>query len=307
MHPHHPFDAPGAIDTRSPAAVAGAIDAMLGRRFRGWEGPLLHEAFDNVGRLYAGERHGYLRCDTPFHDLRHALESALAAARLVDGWEIGAAGARGSLGGDMALLAVVLALLHDVGFLRSDAERRVHGASFMAQHEARSIEFAERWLERTPLRPFAALARLIDATRVDSSIEALSGGETHRVVARIIATADVLAQLADRCYLEKCRDFLYAELVEAGMARGTGGRHANASYWSPEDLLGRTPQFIDRRVTSRLDTGLGGVHRLMRTHFGGDDPYAAAVAGNLAHLRAVLADARFDLLRRRPTAVFAED
>lgn len=304
MDLHRPFDALGAIDTRSAQEVAQAVQAILGPRLEGWDAAFLFEAFDNVARLYAGDREGFLRCDTPYHDLRHALETALAMARLVDGWESALARTRGSLGPDVALLAVILALMHDVGFLRRDHERHAHGASFTSQHEARGAQFAERYLERSPLRPLAPLARLIEATRLDSRMETFDGGEIHRVVARMLATADLVSQLADRFYIEKCRDFLYAEFVEAGLARGAHGRNAQAPYASPEDLLSRTPEFCERHVISRLDRELGGMNRLLRTHFGGSDPYADAIARNLGYLGGVIAVREFDRLRRRPAAIY---
>lgn len=307
MDPHRPFDALGAIDTRSPLKVAQAIQGILGGRIDGWDSAFLFEAFDNVERLYAGNREGFLPCDTPYHDLRHALETALAMARLVDGWEVSLASARGSLGADVALLAVILALMHDVGFLRRDSERHLNGASFTAQHEARGAQFVERYLERSPLRPLAPLARLIDATRLDSRMEAFDGGESHRVVARMLATSDLLSQVADRCYLEKCRDFLYAEFVEAGLARGPQGRNALAPYASPHELLARTPAFCERHVLSRLDADLAGMHRLMATHFGGRDPYGEAVTLNLGYLQEVIAQGEYDRLRRHPEAIFAPD
>src|SRR3989442_1616940 len=37
-------------------------------------------------------------------------------------------------------------------------------------------------------------------------------------VGHLLGTADMIAQMADRCYLEKCRDRLYAEFVLGGVA-----------------------------------------------------------------------------------------
>ena len=34
----------------------------------------------------------------------------------------------------------------------------------------------------------------------------------------LLGTADMIAQMADRCYLEKCRDRLYPEFVLGGVA-----------------------------------------------------------------------------------------
>ena len=36
-----------------------------------------------------------------------------------------------------------------------------------------------------------------------------------RRVGQMLGTADILAQMSDRCYLEKCRDRLYPEFVLA--------------------------------------------------------------------------------------------
>ena len=36
------------------------------------------------------------------------------------------------------------------------------------------------------------------------------------MVGHLLGTADMIAQIADRCYLEKCRDRLYAEFVLGG-------------------------------------------------------------------------------------------
>ena len=38
------------------------------------------------------------------------------------------------------------------------------------------------------------------------------------ICGHLIGTADMIAQMADRCYLEKCRDRLYKEFVLGGVA-----------------------------------------------------------------------------------------
>ena len=42
-----------------------------------------------------------------------------------------------------------------------------------------------------------------------------------RKLGQLLGTADMTAQMADRCYLEKCRDRLYPEFVLGGVALPT--------------------------------------------------------------------------------------
>ena len=41
---------------------------------------------------------------------------------------------------------------------------------------------------------------------------------TYRLLGNLLGSADIIAQMADRCYLEKCRDRLYPEFVTGGIA-----------------------------------------------------------------------------------------
>ena len=296
------------IDTADAGAVAAGIDAMLGEHYgRRWNGAFVQGAFEETAARYAGALHGTLACDTPYHDLQHVLSAALACARLVDGWE--RTRARGHrLGPEAAMTAVLLALLHDVGFLRRSDEAHVNGAVLTAQHEARSAAAAETYLRHSPLAAHAGLARLIGATRLGSPLHAV-GAERDIVVAQMLVVSDLVSQLADRCYLEKCRDFLFAEFVEAGLARGPEGRNPQAPYASAEDLLRKTPGFCRTHVLARLEGELGEVHALFAVHFGvdpGSDPYSEAMRLNLAHLQRVLDSGEFAMLRRRAVAVYGE-
>lgn len=304
MELNRPFDSLWPISSGDPALVARAINDILAPRFpQGWDRAFMEEAFRAAARAYAGSEPGLIACDTPYHDLRHSLETALATARLIDGWEITHGESGRSLGPTIAMTGVVLALLHDIGFLRRTAERSIPGGALTAWHEARAAEYARRYLGSTPLAPLADLAGLIDATRIGTHIEELAGDERHLVVARMLATADLVSQLADRFYLEKCRDFLYAEFIEAGIAQGPGPRNPNAYYTSPEDLLRKTPAFCHKHVLLRLDGDLSSVHRMFAAHFGGENPYCAAIARNVDFLEKVVASGEFHRLRRKPKAM----
>jgi len=293
---HH--DITGTIDLSTPVDVAKTIHAILSPRYgQDWDGGFLARAFSDTARAYAGGYEGLLPCDTPYHDLFHAFDSALATARLIDGWERSQAQ---TLGPRLASLGIVLAVLHDIGFLRRPDEAAINGATLLPVHETRSAAFAHHYLSNSPLADLAPLARLINVTQLDGAPQDLGSNALHRVIAQMVGTGDLVSQFADRYYLEKCRDFLYAEFVEAGIACGPDGRNPGATYKSSEDLLRKTPGFFERYVDARLENELGGVHRTMRAHFGDSDPYREAYEKNRAYLERVIEVGDFALLLRWP-------
>ena len=68
--------------------------------------------------------------------------------------------------------------------------------------------------------------------------------------------------MADRCYLEKCRDRLYPEFVLGGVAvsRGNEGE-LKVIYGSGLDVLRSTPEFVAETMRTRLDDEFGGAYR----------------------------------------------
>lgn len=289
-------DPTGTVDLEDPAAVERTIAAILGGRYGdAWRGDVLAAAFRTVVACYRGEYPGLLRCDTLYHDLRHALETGLTTARLLDGH------ARSlppesteRIDADPALLAVLLAMFHDVGLLRREHEAHLWGAVLTPVHEERGVEFMQAYLAQTPLAALAAKAELIMATKLVFRIPA-AWPAPDRLLASLVASADLLSQVADRCYLEKCRDFLFLEFEAIGLA-GT----ADSPYPDRETLLAKTPGFYSGLIRQRLDEEYAGAHRLMWLHFDGANPYDAAIQRNLDYLAGMIADGEFGRLRRRP-------
>jgi hypothetical protein len=120
-------------------------------------------------------------------------------------------------------------------------------------------------------------------------------------VGYLLGTADLLAQMADRCYLEKCRDRLYGEFVLAGVAvELKGPRERLVRYASGEDLLRKTPGFWAESVRARLEQSFNRAYRYMEPLYGGQNPYMIAIEHNLAYLRRLLDTDGLDALRRRP-------
>ncbi len=122
-----------------------------------------------------------------------------------------------------------------------------------------------------------------------------------KTLGHLIGTADMIGQMADRCYLEKCRDRLYPEFVLGGMAlpiSSNGGRQVR--YASGLDVLRQTPEFVAETRSKRLDGAFGGAYRHIEALFGGQNPYMDMIERNVGYLNRVLRSENWRLLRRNP-------
>ncbi len=297
-------DVTGTVNVSNQGAVADAVCAILARRYDGFADAPLRRCFADVGDAFFGRFPGYLRCDTPYHDLRHALSTVLLMARIVDGYEISHDASLPALGADTATMAVVLALFHDVGFLRRESEGGINGATLVHDHEQRSVDFARRYLARGAYASFAAQVSLIHVTNFHQSVAVTLGDQPARLhtVGRMLGTADLVSQIGGRYYLERCRDFLFPEFVLAGLDRETlPSGETIVLYASAEDLLRKTPDFYEHVARPRLEHDFDHCYRYIAPHFGGDDPYLRTLQRNLEHLRGMIKDNDFSRLRRKPT------
>ena len=286
-------------------AVADATDRILRKCFRTrpFDRELVQRTFAFADRLYAGTEPGHLACDMPYHDLRHSLDTALIMARLIDGWQSDHRETPDALTPEQGVLGVLLALLHDTGYLRKSSEAALCGPQLMREHEARGIALAQAWLRTTSLSAHAPLAALIDATRLSAHPDDVFAGHTGPAVTlgHMLGTADLLSQAADRWYVERCYYHLYPELVLAGCDRmHTADGEVTMLYRDAADLVRKTAAFYEKVVRPRLDEDFAGVARYLAVHFRGVDPYAAAIRRNLARLANVSVNDRMHLLDREP-------
>src|SRR4051812_5078510 len=134
-------DVSNKINVETPAEVRDAVLSLFAARYPGSSFSALSGAFDDFTALFEGRYPGYLACDTLYHDLRHTLDMSLAMARLIDGHERSCA-PQERLGPRRAALGVLIALLHDCGYLRRASESGVeNGAVFTKIHVSRSADF----------------------------------------------------------------------------------------------------------------------------------------------------------------------
>ena len=270
---------------------------------------VLRQAFEDFDNLFRGRMPGYLGCDTVYHDIQHTLDMTLALGRLIHGHEVSVA-RDDRLGAPRAILGIISSLFHDAGYIRhARDEVRRNGAEFTRSHVTRSAQFLDRYLHQVGLGAASGIARQVVhytgyEVRLDQ-IRVVAGKD--RKLGHLMGTADLLAQMADRCYLEKCRDRLYPEFVLGGIAvwRDPSGQ-VNTRYRSGLDLLRQTPAFFKQVCRPRLDVSFEGAYHYMDAVFEGRNPYMLAIERNLFYLERVLEGERWPLLRRRPPCELAD-
>jgi hypothetical protein len=206
------------------------------------------------------------------------------------------------LGERRATLGVLIALLHDTGYLRRSSESHVaNGAVFTKVHVSRSAEFAAAYLPQLGFGAEAPLAaKLVHFTGYEMDVEEIAVADPHdRMLGCMVGAADVLGQMSDRMYLEKCRDFLYPEFVWANIAREklADGREV-VRYASATDLMLKTPAFYEYVARTRIQKKLAGADRFAEAHFDGPSLYHSEIERNMGFLRQVIASAELSRLRR---------
>jgi hypothetical protein len=259
------------------------------------------KAFSDLSRLYAGDYPGYRECDTDYHDIQHVLDVTLAMGRLMDGC-VRATNAD-VLDERLFRFGIILALYHDCGYIRHRKDtRHSNGAEYTTVHVSRGAAFLQDYLPKIGMADFAqAASRVIHFTGYEVPVDRIRlPGPEFRLIGNLLGSADILAQMADRCYLEKCYDRLYPEFVRGGIARRRnkdGGEEIIFS--SAADLIFKTPRFY-QGASRRLRQDLGGCYNYIEKHFGGQNLYFDELEKNINHARLIAADGDISLLRRRP-------
>jgi hypothetical protein len=251
--------------------------------------------------LFAGRFPGYLACDTLYHDLRHTLDMTLATARLIDGHDRVCAPAD-RLGPRRAMFGVMVALLHDSGYIRRVSESSVeNGAVFTKIHVSRSAEFLRGYVPTIGFAHEANIAAQLThftGYELDIDLIGLKDAKDH-LLGCIIGTSDLISQMADRQYIEKCRDFLYREFVWGGIAceLQPDGREV-VRFASPTDLVIKTPGFYQYLARPRIEKRLQGVDRFAEAHLDGQNLYQQEIARNMQYLHETIERGEFERLRR---------
>lgn len=243
---------------------------------------LLDRVWADTVAFFEGRYPGYRKCTTEYHDLKHTTDALLATARLIDGVRI----AGGKFEDDDAILALVSALLHDVGYIQQEWDAEGTGGKYTLVHVERSIAFMHSYFAEHALPGEKAelVESMIRCTGIAEEVAAIPFPSTDTaLLGRITGTADFTGQIADRIYLEKLL-FLYREFHEAGIP----------GYGCEMDLLKKTAGFY-RMMRRRLEQELGNLMPYFVNHFktrwGVDrNLYVECMENNLAYLQEITRD-----------------
>ncbi|MBD3319584.1 MAG: HD domain-containing protein [Chitinivibrionales bacterium] len=265
--------------------------------------PRLRDIYDDIVRLFKGEVAGYRECNTRYHDLSHTISVFLATARLIHGAIV----TEKLKSTANVVNCLVAALFHDVGFIQDETDTEKSGATHSPDHEQRSIDFMQHHLQEKDFssQDIDTIGHIISRTILDLPEEQIPPlPEDIDLLSRILGTADLIAQMADRFYLEKLL-YLYREFEEAGV-RG---------FVSELDLLKKTESFYKEQSKKRLQKELGNLVPLMRDHFrerfGIDrNLYQEYIDKNIDYLKTILESHESDyrrMLRRGGVVASLED
>jgi hypothetical protein len=296
------FDVTGTVQVSSTAAVREAVEELCQSTWQDFPFEPVTLAFEQFERMFAGDVPDYYGVDTVYHDRQHTLDVTLALARLMAGHDRTRLPSE-RLGAERAAAGLIIGLFHDVGYLRRKDDGYRHGAELTRIHVSRGAQFLADYLPRIELSSWAPVAReIIHYTGYEVPFERIVVADPKdKTLGHLIGTADMIGQMADRCYLEKCRDRLYPEFVLGGMAlpiSSNGGRQVR--YASGLDVLRQTPEFVAETRSKRLDGAFRGAYRHVEALFGGQNPYMEMIDRNVGYLNRVLRSENWRLLRRNP-------
>jgi len=309
------YDVSDSICTTDAAAVGAEVVRLFKGLYHGLPAPELEHAFADACSLYQGTHPGYHPCDTEYHDIQHVLDVTLAMARLMDGYEQNRKQASGApdrrLPPEIFIVGVLAALFHDFGYLRRRRDRRHrYGAEYTLTHVSRGSAFLRGYLRELGMGHLANVAAtLVHYTGYERPAESIRISDTLlRRVGHMLGTADIIAQMSDRCYLEKCRDRLFPEFVLGSLAgRKLASRRTLPQFASGEELVRKTPGFY-LGASKRLELQLARAYEYAGQHFGGRNLYVEEMQKNVRYAQLVAQAPNFGKqLRRQPPSTLAPE
>jgi hypothetical protein len=301
-HRGNDYDVSAQFNTTDPQVVNDEVDRIYLELYPSAPTKLLDHAFRDLTRLYRGEYPGYNPCDTAYHDVQHVLDVTLAMARLIDGYERSRVGSQ-PFGDSLFRLGVITALFHDMGYVRAlDDHEHQNGAEYTLTHVSRGSVFLRDYLPKIGMAEMADIAaELIHFTGYEMPVGKIKvPSPIYRLLGSMLGSADIIAQMSDRCYLEKCRDRLYPEFVAGGLAtKRTAEGGEQVIFASGDDLVIKTPIFF-QGASKRLDLDLGACYTYAQSHFGGQNLYLEELNKNIQFAQEIGQESDPSVLKRKP-------
>ncbi|OGQ99445.1 MAG: hypothetical protein A2505_04610 [Deltaproteobacteria bacterium RIFOXYD12_FULL_55_16] len=248
--------------------------------------PRLAMLFADVADLYAGRWSSHEACAVTYHNFSHALDVCLAAARMLVGWNKVEPPTQ-ALDGQCFHLAMAASLFHDAGYIKNKGDHAGLGGKFTLIHVGRGMEIAREYLTRKQWseNEIEAVVRMISLTDYAKmpDIDLLFKNPQLKAMAQMVATADLVAQMADTDYIQRIDD-LFAEFQEVYEFenREALAKKGTKVYKTVQEIKDGTIAFYEKFVVPTLGK-LGRMDRYLTNFFGdGRNPYQENITANLS-------------------------
>ncbi len=269
------------VNSQSQTAVFAEIETIISLMGMTAVMDRFYPVYQDIVRLFNGDYPGYRASNTRYHNLEHTIMVTLAAARLIHGSMAGGF----EFTPDQVLLGLLGALFHDAGLIQTLQDKHGTGAKYTIGHEKRSIFFMRQNLgdRQFTREQMDDCARLIKCTNLDMHPANIDfNTQEIEVLGKIVGSADLLAQMADRMYLEKLI-LLFKEFEEAGIP----------DFDSEIELLEKTEGFYQNVAQNRLSKAFDHISDQMIHHFKirwniNRDLYMDAIENNIGYLKTIL-------------------
>ena len=268
------------VNMENPQSVLDEVRAIVIMMFEEFDFDILNHIFKDIMRLFRGKYPGYRKCNTEYHNLKHTTDTFLAMARLVHGAFISGE----NFTSKQVNLGLICALMHDTGYIQTLDDEMGTGAKYTGIDTKRSIVFMDNYIADSGFSKenFKHYPNILICAGLDAEIKKIQfDSRQTELMCKMLGTADLMGQMADRTYLEKLL-FLYHEFKEGGIM----------GYADELDLLKKTMDFYDM-TQKRYTNVLGGMNKYMRYHFKArwnvdKDLYMEAVKKHIHYLEFIL-------------------
>jgi len=269
------------IDFSNPQDILNEVKHIVALIVSDFNYSILEKIYNDIELIFAGNYPGYQASNTRYHDLEHTGSVMLATTRLMHGSFIQGY----TFSSPKILLGLIGALFHDIGFIQAESDITGSGAKYTIGHEQRSIYFMKKYLAQKSfsLQDMEDCSHIIMCTILSLKPEQIPfRSKEIETLGKIVGSADLLAQMADRAYLEKLF-LLFKEFEEAGLPE----------YGSEFELLHKTEDFYKHVAQKRLTKEFNHVYTFMRLHFKerwdiDQDLYEESISSSINYLKDIV-------------------
>jgi len=263
---------------------------------------LIRDTYNDMTAFFSGSHPFFQKNTLQYHNLRHTQLVALATARLFHGLHCNHI----DINSETLTKGLLSAYFHDTGMLLLEGDRAKSGTEYIADHEERSILFLQRYaalkgLDENILKDCATIIHYTNLSLDPTTL----GRHSHetQLAGQVVGSADILAQMADRYYLEAL-PMLHEELKADKTYK-----HASAL-----DLMIHTASFYHNIILNRLILTFSNTSRSMRIHFReryqiDRDLYTENINKNIAYLEKIIEECKSEMssmqkfLKRKPPVI----